>query len=225
MAFQGQVNYKIKKGSRLGGKYGTDIALNFSRITSIENELPEGTTTIVSGTDGYTSSFLKFGDELYFQDFNLEVQHKFGSKFKLLVSYLNLNYNIAVIEGHPEDSVPVKAHILIADMTYKFDQKNALKIELQHLGTKQDEGDWLHFLAEYTVAPKWFFTVSDQYNYGNPDKDRRYHYPTVAAGYTAGSSRVSLSYGKQREGILCVGGVCRPVPASNGFAVTITSSF
>lgn len=225
MALQGQVNYKIKKGSLLGGKYGTDIALNYARITSIENELPEGTGTIVSGTEGYESSFLTFGDELYFQDFNIEIQHKFGSKFKLLVSYLNLNYNIAVIEGHPEDSIPVKASIFIADMTYKFDQKNALKVELQHLGTKQDEGDWLHFLAEYTIAPKWFFTVSDQFNYGNPDKDRRYHYPTVAAGYTAGSSRISLSYGKQREGILCVGGVCRPVPASNGFAVTITSSF
>ena len=34
-----------------------------------------------------------------------------------------------------------------------------------------------------------------------------------------------LSYGKQREGIICVGGVCRQVPAANGFSVTITSSF
>ena len=34
-----------------------------------------------------------------------------------------------------------------------------------------------------------------------------------------------LGYGKRREGIFCVGGVCRAVPASNGFEVTFTSSF
>jgi len=34
-----------------------------------------------------------------------------------------------------------------------------------------------------------------------------------------------LMYGKQREGIFCVGGVCRNVPASNGVTLTITSSF
>jgi hypothetical protein len=34
-----------------------------------------------------------------------------------------------------------------------------------------------------------------------------------------------MSYGKQRAGIFCVGGVCRNVPASNGFAISITSSF
>ncbi|WP_367328970.1 DUF6029 family protein, partial [Lentimicrobium sp.] len=89
----------------------------------------------------------------------------------------------------------------------------------------EDEGDWLQFLIEYTVAPKWYLTVADQYNYGNPDKDRRFHYPAVSAGYTYGSNRLTLTYGKQREGILCVGGVCRNVPASNGLTITLTSSF
>jgi hypothetical protein len=34
-----------------------------------------------------------------------------------------------------------------------------------------------------------------------------------------------LAYGRQREGLLCVGGVCRQVPAASGFMLTITSSF
>ncbi|MBK9355831.1 MAG: hypothetical protein IPN08_00305 [Bacteroidales bacterium] len=225
MALQGQINYKIKKESLIGGKYGTDIALNYSRITSIKREEADGESTFLqSGTLGYKSPFLAFGDDLYFQDLNVEIQRKFSYGYKLLISYMYLNYNIDVIEGHPGEPM-VKAHILIADMTFKFNQTNALKIELQRLYTKQDEGDWLQFMAEYTVAPKWFFTVSDQYNFGNPDQDRRFHYPTLAMGYTQGSNRLSLTYGKQREGIVCVGGVCRNVPASNGLTITLTSSF
>lgn len=225
MAVQGQVNYKIPRGSAVGGKYGTDIAVNFARITSIKQEPAEGEYTIgQSGTLGYKSPFFEFGDELYFQDLNVEIQRKFNNRYKALLSYVYLNYNIDVIEGHPGDPM-VKAHILIGDLTYKYDQKNAIKLELQHLSTKQDDGDWILYLVEYTVAPKWFFTFSDQYNYGNSEKDRRFHYPTFAMGYTQGSNRLSFTYGKQREGIICVGGVCRNVPASNGLTITLTSSF
>lgn len=225
MALQGQVNYKIRKDSKIGGKYGTDIAVNFSQISSIKKEFAEGESVIgQSGTAGYSSPFFAFGDELYFQDLNIEIQRKFNNRYKALLSYVYLNYNIDVIEGHPGDPM-VYAHILIADITYKYDQNNAIKFELQHLSTKQDEGDWIQYMAEYTIAPKWFFNIADQFNYGNPDKERRFHYPTVAMGYTQGSNRLSLTYGKQREGIVCVGGVCRNVPASNGLTLTLTSSF
>ncbi|HAH58373.1 MAG TPA: hypothetical protein DCL86_09515, partial [Bacteroidales bacterium] len=55
MAIQGQVNYKIPRGSKIGGKYGTDIAVNFSRVTSIEKQVAEGESAIgVAGTKGYT---------------------------------------------------------------------------------------------------------------------------------------------------------------------------
>ncbi|PKP46203.1 MAG: hypothetical protein CVT94_15540 [Bacteroidetes bacterium HGW-Bacteroidetes-11] len=224
MALQGQVNYKIKRGSLIGGKYGTDIAVNYSRITSIKKETAEGESKIgKSGTAGYKSPFLAFGDELYFQDFNIEIQRKFTNSFKALISYIYQDYNVLILEGYEEPMV--NAHIVIADATYRFDNKQALKMEYQHLITKQDEGDWLQVLVEYTFAPKWYFTLADQYNYGNSDNDKRFHYPTVSAGYTNGSNRLMMSYGKQREGIICVGGVCRNVPASNGLTLTLTSTF
>jgi hypothetical protein len=224
MALQGQVNYKIKRGSLIGGKYGTDIAVNYSRITSIKKETAEGESFIGKpGTAGYKSPFLAFGDELYFQDFNIEIQRKFTNSFKALISYIYQDYNVLILEGYEEPMV--NAHIVIADATYRFDNKQALKMEYQQLITKQDEGDWLQVLVEYTFAPKWYFTLADQYNYGNSDKDKRFHYPTVSAGYTNGSNRLMMSYGKQREGIICVGGVCRNVPASNGLTLTLTSTF
>ena len=80
-------------------------------------------------------------------------------------------------------------------------------------------------LAEYSVSPHWFFSMSDSYNYGNPDDAKRKHYLYGSFGYVKDANRIQLSYGKQREGILCVGGVCRNVPAMNGFTISISSSF
>ena len=34
-----------------------------------------------------------------------------------------------------------------------------------------------------------------------------------------------LSYGKQRAGVMCIGGVCRTVPATNGVSLSISSTF
>lgn len=224
-ALQGQVNYKIPKGSTLGGKYGVDIAVNFSRITELKRSAVNDSIPIgEGGTLGYKTDFFSISDSLFFQDFNIEVQHKFNSDFKALISWVNINYNIDVIEGHTGEPM-VKANILILDATYKFSPKNALKAEFQHLSTKQDEGNWAQGMLEFTFAPTWFVTVVDQYNYGNDDKDRRFHFPTVAVGYTQDSNRLQIGYGKQREGIICVGGVCRNVPASNGLTITLTSSF
>jgi len=224
-AIQSQVNYKIPKGSMLGGKYGIDIAVNFSRITELSRKPVNATTPIgEGGTLGYKTDFFKMSDSPYFQDFNIELQHKFNSDFKALVSWVNLKYNIDVIEGHTGDPM-VNANILILDATYKFSKMNAVKGEFQHLSTKQDKGNWVQGMLEFTFAPTWFVTVVDQYNYGNDDKDRRFHFPTVAVGYTQNSNRLQIGYGKQREGIICVGGVCRNVPASNGLTITLTSSF
>ena len=39
------------------------------------------------------------------------------------------------------------------------------------------------------------------------------------------ATRIALSYGRQREGLLCVGGVCRYVPAATGASISISTSF
>jgi len=91
--------------------------------------------------------------------------------------------------------------------------------------TEQDKGDWAAAMLEYNIAPKWFFSVMDEYNYGNPEEDMKLHYYSVAFAFVKNVTRVSVSYGRQREGLLCVGGVCRQVPASNGLSLTFSSSF
>lgn len=224
MAYQGQINYKIKKDTKLGGHYGTDIAINYSRATSIEMQQVNDTTAIMQrGTLGYKSNFFVFGDELYFEDFNIEISHKFSKKIKGIFTYAYISYNSDVIEGHTDGMF--YSHIGIADLTWKITPTKAIRLEMQHLLTAQDEGNWGLAMLEYSIAPKWFFAITDNYNYGNTDSERRIHYYNVGFGFNKNSSRISFSYGKQREGIVCVGGVCRNVPASNGLLVSITSSF
>jgi hypothetical protein len=80
-------------------------------------------------------------------------------------------------------------------------------------------------LLEYTFSPHFFVSVMDQWNVGNPNEDFQIHYITGQVGYNTGSTRITFGYGRQRAGIICVGGVCRQVPASNGFTLSVMSSF
>jgi len=43
--------------------------------------------------------------------------------------------------------------------------------------------------------------------------------------FTKGSGRIMVSYGRRREGLLCVGGVCRLVPAATGLTINTTFNF
>jgi hypothetical protein len=116
-------------------------------------------------------------------------------------------------------------------MTYKIKSDRAIRVELQHLATKEDKQNWAYALVEYTLNTNWFVAALDQYNYGNThtddngNYDKRLHYFNVSAGYNKNANRITLSYGKQRAGIFCVGGICREVPASNGITLSVTSSF
>ena len=225
IGFQAEVNYKIPKKTAIGGRYGTDIMVNYSRIHGIKKDyVPEAILDKgiinVNGTDGYTSPFFAFGKEVYFEDFNIEISRRFNKSWKLIVSYVYLNYNMEVIEGHTGEP-NVYAHTFIADLTYKINDRHALRLELQHMNTKQDEGNWAYGQLEYSIAPRWFFSVLDRWNYSKPNK----HYYNVSTSFVHKTSKFSISFGKQYEGILCVGGVCRVVPASYGCNLSVVTSF
>ena len=105
-----------------------------------------------------------------------------------------------------------------------------MRFELQHLNSKQDQGNWATALAEFTFSPHWFVAAMDQYNYvsATPEEGaetQELHYPIGSVGYIRGGNRFQVNYGRQRAGIFCVGGVCRQVPAANGLTLSITSTF
>jgi len=220
IAYQADLFYKFKKGTPLGGKYGTDISLNYATANNLDTTRLNDENTV---RQGYSSSFFNVG-EVYFKDFNVQVTKKFSKKVKGIFTYANLVYDQDVIEGKP-GAPKIYADVAIADVSYKFSMRKTLRTEVQVLRTEQDQGDWATLLLEYTLSPHWFFAFLDQYNYGNDDPELRLHYYNGSIGYIDGANRISVSYGRQRAGIFCVGGVCRVVPASSGLYLSVTSSF
>jgi hypothetical protein len=223
VAYQIDVFYKIPKKTKLGGKYGTDIHLNVAiandhvRHTSGLN--PEATyVTYVGRPFDMTDSILNF-------DFNLHISRKIGSKIKASVHYFHFIFNNDVNNVTKFADGYIVSDIGVLDVQYKINKNHSIRAEIQGLFTKTDRGNWATALIEYTISPKWFFAVMDQYNYGNPDERLQLHYLLGSFGYIHDNSRFMFSYGKQREGIFCIGGVCRPVPATNGLTFTFTQSF
>ena len=220
MGLQGDVMYKIKKETLLGGKYGTDIHLNAAVITAID-------TTQVPGVGiGYQSDWFKTGD-LYYADASMDIAKKLSKSTKLTCTYGYQIFN-PIVEGHKGDLH--HNHIVVADLTWKMNKKNVMRFEAEWMGSDSkynhdvDDkrcGDWIMGLVEYNFTSAWFVSVSDQYAY----RDGIGNYYNVSVGYNHGATRIQLGYGKQREGLLCIGGVCRQVPASNGLTFSLTTSF
>ena len=96
-----------------------------------------------------------------------------------------------------------------------------LKTNVPYTSDDKRSGDWAMALVEYNFTSAFFVSLSDQYNYNGGGQ----HYFNISAGYTYGTTRLQIGYGKQRDGLLCIGGVCRQVPASNGLTLSLTSSF
>lgn len=218
-AFQGEFGYTFKKGTTLGGKYGTKLKFNVSHVrgldkNAIENPVAEER---VIGSDGYKSSFFKTG-ETYYQDIDVQIEKRFTRDFQLILMYMNERYNMTVIEGH---GGMIKSNILIADGKYKFSPKLTLRCELQYQFCKGDDGDWAFGLAELSWAPHWMFTVSDMWNCG----ETKIHYYQALVTYNLKSHRLQAGYGRTNAGFNCSGGVCRWVPATRGFTLSYNYSF
>jgi hypothetical protein len=220
--------YTFKRKSFLGGKYGTNLNINYSQVNSISKEsITYDPSEEFPNLDGYTSNFFAIGDELYFRDFSVELHKKISKKFKFTAMYMYEDFNRGIIQG--KDSL-YNANIGVLDMTYKISSTHALRLETQaifvtdDMNEEVDYGNWYGALLEYTFAPKWFIALTDQYNTGHGESEA-VHYYNFSGGYINGATRIQLGYGRQREGVICIGGVCRVVPAASGFNLTISSTF
>ncbi|MEL7020091.1 MAG: DUF6029 family protein [Bacteroidota bacterium] len=173
--------------------------LNFSNITDLE-------------------------DVLLYREVFTEVQYKYKRKWQLTGGIQFQQYNQERFEIKPD--VPLVQTITpYADFLYKIDRKKAIRTELQYMNTQQDFGSWLFGLVEYSVAPRWTFTISDMWNVAPQRTAEDLHYPRFDIFYNIKRNRFSLSYVKQVEGIVCSGGVCRLEPAFSGIRFTLNSTF
>ncbi len=230
VGWSAEVFYTIPRKSKLGGKYGTKISFQYATASSLDTTNLAG---IEGAVDGYVRNSWNAGSELFIRDINFDISRKFSKNFKAKYAYFHFDFNTLATPVTTDYKGIVNANVHVLETQVRIKKGHSLRTELQTLftgidektGEKQDKGDWATVLAEYTVSPHWFFSVLDQYNFGNPDPGQRVHYLYGTAGRIEGAHRLSIGYGKRREGIFCIGGVCRAVPASNGFEITFTSSF
>lgn len=223
VAFQFDVLYKVPRGSKLGGKYGTDINLNVSSMFKPVQHATDGDFS--RDRISYDGRAFDKSDSLYHFDFNVEIRRKLSKKLKVTAAYFHFIFNNDVNEVTKDASGFVQSDIAVLDVAYKISRKHSIRAEVQGLFTQQDKGNWATFLLEYTFSPHWFVAVMNQSNYGNPIESKRQNYPFASFGYTLDASRFIVSYGKQRAGIFCIGGVCREVPATNGLTFSFMSTF
>ena len=212
-AYQAAVAYTFKKGSLLGGKYGTTAKVNFSHVHSVRKN---GAGDI--GTDGYGSPFWAWGDATYYQDIDIQLEKRLAKDTKLNLMYMYQRYNQTLLEGH---GGMLNSHIFVADVKQKLAPNTTLRVEGQYLASKDGDKDWLFGLAELSLAPHWMFTLSDLYNVGNT----RVHYYQGYVTYSGGAHRLQLGYGRTRAGFNCSGGVCRYIPATKGLTLSYNYNF
>ena len=212
----GQVDlfYSLKKKTTLGGKYGTKIALNMSYWAGLSGDFDYLNFE-------YDSDLLKFGKK-YFSDISMEIRKKWSGDWSSVFYYVNQYYNKRYIE---ETFGIVKSNIFVSESTYKMGSGKSLRFEAQHLWSKDDRKNWVGGTLEFNLNPKVAMYVNDIFNYGNDNEAKRIHYYNFGGSYTLGPQRFALNYGRQRGGLICIGGVCRFVPESTGVTANIVLSF
>ncbi|OIQ27893.1 MAG: hypothetical protein BM564_10860 [Bacteroidetes bacterium MedPE-SWsnd-G2] len=213
----GQIDifYKIKKGSSLGGKYGTKLAFNFANWYGLGGTFDVGNRVFES--DG----FFGFGEQ-YFREASLEIRKKFSKDWSGIFTYVNSFYNKRYVI---DQSGEVDSNTFVAEATYKMGKGKSIRMEGQYLSTKDDMKDWAGGTFEFNLNRNFSFFATDIYNFGNDDEDKQIHYYNFGGRFTKGATSVGFGYGRQRGGLLCVGGICRFVPESTGFTLNLSTSF
>ena len=230
---QFEISYMIPRGTPLGGKYGTRLNFNSAVSNSIDKSVLEDGTRGLKGTQGYISDYLKLGPIRYFQDLNASISHKFSKKYKSQITFYHLEYNktvlndgvgdITILENPGMDSV-ININAMVWENQFKIPNGQTIRSELQLALADGFRGDMAMALVEWTINHDWTIALQDIFNYGHPTLSRRIHYPILSLIHFNGPTRVQIGYGRQQQGVFCVGGVCRVVPPSSGLSISLTTS-
>ncbi|MXN91450.1 hypothetical protein GR160_09430 [Flavobacterium sp. Sd200] len=211
----GQIDvfYDFAKETALGGKYGTKLAVNMSSWYNLPGQYR------LAPAD-YNTKFFGVGTK-YFSDYNIEVRKQLSESWHTAVYYINQYYNKEWLEGGEK----VKTNIVTGEATYNFTPSKSIRFEAEHMWADADKKNWACGTLELNLNDTWSFYVWDIYNYGNDDENMQTHYYNMGGAYRIGATRIAANYGRQRGGLVCVGGVCRFVPESTGFTLNLSTAF
>jgi hypothetical protein len=211
----GQIDffYSIPRETTLGGKYGTNISVNLASWYNLP-----GNYTF--SPPNYNVDFFGIGNK-FFSDYSIEVTKKINDDWHVGAIYIDQYSDLRFLDGRD----PVNADIVVVDATYNFTSTKSIRLELEKMWATADRKDWVGGTLEFNPNENFSVYVWDIYNYGSDKPEEQVHYLNVGGSFRKGRYRVALNYGRQRGGLVCVGGVCRFVPESSGFTLNFNTSF
>ena len=120
---------------------------------------------------------------------------------------------------------PIITNIGVIESTYKLGNGKSIRIEAQKLWSDSENHDWIGSTLEFNLNSKFSFYINDIYNSGDDSSTQTTHYYNIGGSYSKEATRIGLNYGRQRAGLVCVGGVCRFVPEATGLTASVNMSF
>ncbi|MBR2419685.1 MAG: hypothetical protein IKB14_03115 [Rikenellaceae bacterium] len=159
--------------------------------------------------------------ELLWSDVNVDVERQWNKQWKSTLMFSRQEWNTSHGQGPALPSTTYVSNIFVGDVMYKINKKFSLRMEAQYLLSNDYEDDWVAGLVEFNVAPHWSVFFSDMYNLGTT----KTNYYNGGLSFTHNRTRVQVSYGRNRAGYVCSGGVCRYQPAYTGVNLMLTTSF
>ena len=126
-----EIFYTIPKGSKLGGKYGTELTASFAAANSLD-------TTRYSAVDnpeesilyGYERNSWGFGEELFVRDFNASISRKLNKRWKAKYTFFHFDFNTLTTPVTTDYKGIVNANIHVLETQWKVKPKQSLRIEL-----------------------------------------------------------------------------------------------
>ena len=197
---QADVYYNVRRGTLLGGKYGLKIHVGGSMFYSTPDAL--------SNYDVH---------RLAYRDITIDVEKKWNRSFKTIF-FVSIQENSPT---HGNRKATNAQNVFVVDAQYKASRNVSIRAELQYLYSEELDKDWMAGLVELSIAPKWSLFVSDMYNHG----DSNVHYCSGGVSFSNSFIRIAASYGRNKEGMICSGGVCRWQPAYTGGNLQFTMFF
>jgi len=120
--------YNFKKDSFLGGKYGSQLTINYSQWNRLK-----ATYDLENRT--YQSDYIKFGDK-NFSDFNIEFNKKWSKKIHSIFTIMHIFYDKEYLE---EKVGKINATVIATELKYNFNREKSSRLQLQHLWTNEDK--------------------------------------------------------------------------------------
>ena len=197
---RGDVYYRFRNGSALGGRYGMTLHVGGSWINALADVLPRRDT-----------------DWLAYRDINIDLERRWSRKFKTTL-FVSIQENSPT---HGNRKATNAQNVFVFEGLYKFSSAVSLRWELQYLYSQELTKDWMAGLVELGLAPHWSFSLSDMYNHGSTGD----HYWNATVSYSSGALKILAGYGRNRAGMVCSGGVCRYQPEYKGASLRAQWSF